>query len=73
MWLSMHNKLLTNGERARCHLSSTTICELYSSGLEIIFHALPDCVSTKAVWNSLLPTVEDVVLSDHDKLKGLVG
>lgn len=50
----MQNKLLTNEERSRRHLTITTTCKVCSSDLESMLHVLWDCIMTKAIWNLLV-------------------
>ncbi|KAF2306076.1 hypothetical protein GH714_011197 [Hevea brasiliensis] len=51
LWLIIHGRLLTNVERCRRHLSSSSACQLCSYCDETTLHVLRDCPFTALVWN----------------------
>ncbi|CAI9758484.1 unnamed protein product [Fraxinus pennsylvanica] len=55
LWLCMHNKLFTNYDRNRRHLTNDSSCHVCHNGVESIFHVLRDWLLTKALWLKFLP------------------
>ncbi|CAN0899765.1 Putative ribonuclease H protein At1g65750 [Linum grandiflorum] len=43
MWLATHDRLLTNKERRRRHLTETGVCTRCNYPHEIVLHVLRDC------------------------------
>ncbi|CAN0836858.1 Putative ribonuclease H protein At1g65750 [Linum grandiflorum] len=57
LWLASHNRLLTNEERGRRHLTNQVICSLCSTHTESCIHILRDCHFARLVWRLVLPQV----------------
>ncbi|CAN0916842.1 Putative ribonuclease H protein At1g65750 [Linum grandiflorum] len=55
LWLASHNRLLTNEERGRRHLTNQVICSFCSSHTESCIHVLRDCWFAKQVWQKIMP------------------
>ncbi|KAL4333466.1 hypothetical protein GQ457_07G012960 [Hibiscus cannabinus] len=55
IWLTFHNRLLTNVERVRRHVATSESCEICNNGQEDIDHVLRSCTVAKGVWTRLLP------------------
>ncbi|CAN1751119.1 Putative ribonuclease H protein At1g65750 [Linum perenne] len=53
LWLAMHNKLLTNSERKRRHLTDLSSCPRCNVQEETVSHILRECSYATAVWNQL--------------------
>ncbi|CAA0836345.1 Peptidyl-prolyl cis-trans isomerase PASTICCINO1 [Striga hermonthica] len=54
LWLLTRNRLLTNSERCRRHMSSSDGCVLCGLEEETSLHVVRDCLLAKTVWNRLL-------------------
>ncbi|CAN1782224.1 Putative ribonuclease H protein At1g65750 [Linum perenne] len=59
LWLAMHEKLLTNKERKRRHLTDNPNC-VRCGGEESISHVLRDCPYAALVWGELKLPPSDV-------------
>ncbi|CAN0857782.1 Putative ribonuclease H protein At1g65750 [Linum grandiflorum] len=57
LWLASHNRLLTNEERGRRHLTNQVLCSFCSSSIECCLHILRDCVFARNFWGKILPQV----------------
>ncbi|KAK8509994.1 hypothetical protein V6N12_035317 [Hibiscus sabdariffa] len=55
LWMAYTRKLLTNAERCRRHLSTTSTCVVCTDFDETIMHVLRDCGDTRHLWRQLLP------------------
>ncbi|CAN0899546.1 Putative ribonuclease H protein At1g65750 [Linum grandiflorum] len=55
IWLASHNRLLTNEERGRCHLTNKVFCSLCSNQTESCIYILRDCHFARQVWRRILP------------------
>lgn len=55
MWTLWHERILTNDERVRRHMTNYRSCERCSHVDESSIHALRDCSFAKAVWLSIVP------------------
>ncbi|KAL4312838.1 hypothetical protein GQ457_01G036830 [Hibiscus cannabinus] len=55
IWLTFHNRLLTNVERVCRHVATSESCEICNNGQEDIDHVLRSCTVAKGVWTRLLP------------------
>ncbi|CAN1215673.1 Putative ribonuclease H protein At1g65750 [Linum perenne] len=55
LWLAAHNRLLSNEERLRRHMTDRDDCHRCPSVSETSLHILRDCNLAKSVWTSLLP------------------
>ncbi|CAA0818851.1 Polynucleotidyl transferase- ribonuclease H-like superfamily protein [Striga hermonthica] len=62
LWLAAHEKLLTNVERRRRHISDSPICTLCSRYEESILHCLRDCTGARQIWRLLIPEAWSVAL-----------
>ncbi|XP_028786509.1 uncharacterized protein LOC114742412 [Neltuma alba] len=54
MWLSLHNKLLTNQARVERGMVTTPICTWCGSHCESLLHVLRDCDDTRCLWSSMV-------------------
>ncbi|CAN0866718.1 Putative ribonuclease H protein At1g65750 [Linum grandiflorum] len=57
LWLASHNRLLTNEERGRHHLTNQVICSFCSCNTESCIHVLRDCRFACSFWSRVLPQV----------------
>ncbi|CAN1755653.1 Putative ribonuclease H protein At1g65750 [Linum perenne] len=55
MWIVMQDKLLTNTERVKRHLSSSDSCAVCSQGSESLDHLFRLSDFAKSTWNAILP------------------
>ncbi|CAN1137716.1 Putative ribonuclease H protein At1g65750 [Linum perenne] len=55
LWLVAHNRILTNAERRRRHLSATDTCDRCNMGSEDVLHVLRDCNFAVKIWRGILP------------------
>ncbi|CAN1841739.1 Putative ribonuclease H protein At1g65750 [Linum perenne] len=55
LWLATHNRLLTNEERSRRHLTNQVVCSRCSLQTESLSHVLLDCQFALQVWEKTLP------------------
>ncbi|CAN1848778.1 Putative ribonuclease H protein At1g65750 [Linum perenne] len=55
LWLTAHNRLLTNGERKRRHLADDDLCNHCKSAPEDALHVLRECPFARKLWISILP------------------
>ncbi|KAJ9159056.1 hypothetical protein P3X46_024587 [Hevea brasiliensis] len=55
LWLALHNRLLTNQERARRHLCNVDTCDIRLGHVETVLHVLRDCTIARRVWSAFLP------------------
>ncbi|KAL4297736.1 hypothetical protein GQ457_12G008990 [Hibiscus cannabinus] len=53
IWLVFHERLMTNVERARRHMTSLVTCEIFGSGHEDIAHVLLSCTAAKGLRDNL--------------------
>ncbi|CAI0429274.1 unnamed protein product [Linum tenue] len=56
LWLMAHGSLLTNVERERRHLSTSTLCTRCKQEEESPEHVFRNCVYAREVWKQTLPT-----------------
>ncbi|KAE8717106.1 hypothetical protein F3Y22_tig00110059pilonHSYRG00042 [Hibiscus syriacus] len=54
LWLMAHERILTNKERARRHLTSQTKCEACGAAEESIHHIFRECPIAYTIWQSLI-------------------
>ncbi|KAL4291966.1 hypothetical protein GQ457_14G024710 [Hibiscus cannabinus] len=54
MWLACHERLLTNMERRRHHMTSDSSCTVCGAVSETVDHVLRQCPLAKAVWTSVV-------------------
>ncbi|CAN0924776.1 Putative ribonuclease H protein At1g65750 [Linum grandiflorum] len=57
LWLASHNRLLTNEERGRRHLTDQVLCSFCSCNTESCIHVLGDCSFARSFWSKILPHV----------------
>lgn len=57
MWLTAHDKILTNYSRRRQRLALVRSCDRCEAMEEDALHALHDCGDSKEVWNCFVPLV----------------
>ncbi|KAL4271776.1 hypothetical protein GQ457_13G010260 [Hibiscus cannabinus] len=55
-WLALHERLLTNVERVRRHMTTSEHCEICGSNSEDIDHVLCQCTAAKEVWLKIVST-----------------
>ncbi|CAN1751084.1 Putative ribonuclease H protein At1g65750 [Linum perenne] len=55
LWLAAHDRLLTNAERHRRHMTEDDTCHHCNTVSETSLHTLRDCTLAKSVWEALLP------------------
>ncbi|CAN0915634.1 Putative ribonuclease H protein At1g65750 [Linum grandiflorum] len=55
LWLASHDRLLTNEERGRRHLTTQVLCSFCSSHVESCAHVLRDCTFARQFWSRVLP------------------
>ncbi|CAN1127556.1 Putative ribonuclease H protein At1g65750 [Linum perenne] len=53
LWLGVNNRLITNAEKARRHLSTSTSCNRCGCPVETVSHVLRDCPIAVETWNRL--------------------
>ncbi|CAN1188179.1 Putative ribonuclease H protein At1g65750 [Linum perenne] len=53
LWLSIHERLLTNGERVRRHMTGLSNCPRCDNAFESVCHVLRDCPMAVNTWNYL--------------------
>ncbi|CAI0546516.1 unnamed protein product [Linum tenue] len=66
LWLLNHNRLLTNAERGRRHLTTNTDCKICGDGPETTLHVLRDCPYARATWADLLGEEPDSRFFEQD-------
>ncbi|CAN1351644.1 Putative ribonuclease H protein At1g65750 [Linum perenne] len=54
LWLALHNRLLTNAERHRRHLTDTAECGACANDTETVDHILRGCPMAQQVWMTTL-------------------
>ncbi|CAL1397302.1 unnamed protein product [Linum trigynum] len=59
LWLATHQRLLTNVERRRRHLTTDNSCKTCGGGPETTLHVLRDCPFARGVWAGLLEDEPD--------------
>ena len=55
IWLLFKQRLLTNSERRRRHMTQDGGCQICDSDTEDIEHVFKHCTLAKALWKELLP------------------
>ncbi|CAI9785134.1 unnamed protein product [Fraxinus pennsylvanica] len=64
LWICMYNKLFTNYDRNRQHLTDDPSCPVCHNGVETISHVLRDCLVAKALWLQFLPSSDNTRFFD---------
>ncbi|KAK8559190.1 hypothetical protein V6N12_042472 [Hibiscus sabdariffa] len=54
LWLVGHERILTNADRTRRHLTCDSRCSICSVSKEDIDHALRHCLIASSVWNQII-------------------
>ncbi|KAL4364057.1 hypothetical protein GQ457_04G031790 [Hibiscus cannabinus] len=54
VWLAFHERLMTNVERVRRHLSALELCGICGGDREDVAHVLRDCVAAKGLWTKVI-------------------
>lgn len=57
LWLALNNRLLTNDQRRRCHLTQVSSCNLCHTTTESLLHVLSDCGFSHSVWVALFSSL----------------
>ncbi|CAN1840120.1 Putative ribonuclease H protein At1g65750 [Linum perenne] len=70
LWLVAHNRLLTNAERHKRHMSTDDSCRLCPDSVEDAIHIIRDCRVAKKLWNEFLPPLQadGVLFREHSGL-----
>ncbi|CAN1787168.1 Putative ribonuclease H protein At1g65750 [Linum perenne] len=55
LWLVAHDRILTNVERRRRHLTDTNECQRCRIGIEDTLHVIQDCRGAREVWSYFIP------------------
>ncbi|XP_037494537.1 uncharacterized protein LOC105631124, partial [Jatropha curcas] len=55
LWILSDDRLLTNLERRRRHLSTSSLCALCSITEESSLHAVRDCLHAAGIWHCVIP------------------
>ncbi|CAN1135031.1 Putative ribonuclease H protein At1g65750 [Linum perenne] len=63
IWLVFHNRILTNEERNRRHLTNQVVCPRCSIHSESLSHVIRDCYFALQVWENVLPNL----ITDGDR------
>lgn len=66
LWKAMHNKLMTNLEQSRKHLTSSSTCPLCGLHNEILFPCFRDCQHITTLWFELLCSNQSNFFSNMD-------
>ncbi|CAN1153703.1 Putative ribonuclease H protein At1g65750 [Linum perenne] len=64
LWLSIHDKLMTNDERCRCHVSTDAACPQCKDRCENVEHVLRRCDFADLVWMEVLPEMASPATSN---------
>lgn len=56
LWLARHCKLLTNAERCKRMFTDNPSCSLCGAVEENLLHTLRDCINSKPIWLSIVPS-----------------
>ncbi|CAL1367615.1 unnamed protein product [Linum trigynum] len=65
-WLAAHQRLLTNSERQRRHLTDTTTCSVCGAADETTLHVVRDYSFTRAAWVEFLDGDLDDIFFQED-------
>ncbi|CAN0873401.1 Putative ribonuclease H protein At1g65750 [Linum grandiflorum] len=57
LWLASHNRLLTNEERGRRHLTNQVFCSFCSDHTKSCIHILRDCRFARQFWSKIIAQV----------------
>ncbi|CAN1848292.1 Putative ribonuclease H protein At1g65750 [Linum perenne] len=53
LWLTIHDRILTNAERSRRHMSQSAACSRCEAATKSVTHVLRDCHVAKETWSLL--------------------
>lgn len=75
LWLVIHESLLANSLRMKCHLRNNPVCPRCQFQEEIGFYILHDCIKVNELWHRVVPqerwetfltaNLHDYMLHDH--------
>ncbi|CAI0540742.1 unnamed protein product, partial [Linum tenue] len=66
MWLLNHDRLFTNAERGRRHLTTDTGCKIFGAKPKTAIHVVRDCPFARAAWAELLGYKSDHRFFEED-------
>ena len=66
MWVSLHNRLLTNESLYDPHLHLDGVCGLFKTNIENLCHALRNCVKAHEFWLKLGVFIHDLDFWESD-------
>ncbi|CAN1162877.1 Putative ribonuclease H protein At1g65750, partial [Linum perenne] len=55
LWLVVHDRILTNAERRRRHMTDSDDCQICRGRTEDTLHVIRDCKLAREVWSSFIP------------------
>ncbi|KAL4291581.1 hypothetical protein GQ457_14G017740 [Hibiscus cannabinus] len=55
LWITLHQRHLTNAERFRRHLAPSVVCSICSLGVEDMDHVLHHCSMARNIWPRVVP------------------
>ncbi|KAK9030109.1 hypothetical protein V6N11_031540 [Hibiscus sabdariffa] len=56
VWVTLHERLLTNAERVRRHFANSDLCGICGGAKEDLEHVLHSCAIAKGLWLRLIPS-----------------
>ncbi|KAK8516019.1 hypothetical protein V6N12_066854 [Hibiscus sabdariffa] len=56
VWVTLHERLLTNAERVRRHFANSDLCGICGGAKEDLEHVLRSCAIAKGLWLRLIPS-----------------
>ncbi|KAL4290725.1 hypothetical protein GQ457_14G003440 [Hibiscus cannabinus] len=60
VWVTLHERLLTNAERVRRHFANSELCGICGGAREDMEHVLRSCAMAKGLWLRLIPSASRV-------------
>ncbi|CAI0547219.1 unnamed protein product, partial [Linum tenue] len=66
LWLMNHDRLFTNAERGRRHLTTEKGCKICGADLETTIHIIRDCPFARATWADMLGAEPDSLFLEPD-------
>ncbi|KAL4353175.1 hypothetical protein GQ457_06G017320 [Hibiscus cannabinus] len=60
VWVTLHERLLTNAERVRRHFENSELCGICGGAREDMEHVLRSCAMAKGLWLRLIPSASRV-------------
>ncbi|MBA0581885.1 hypothetical protein Gorai_024047 [Gossypium raimondii] len=55
LWLTLKQRILTNAERVRQGIGSSSACGFCGQDYKDVLHVLRDCLAVKTIWDKLIP------------------